>query len=111
MKLFSTNEVLCNEVLRNEVAFGKWFYLPFFIIYAIMFPVMKMKKVILGIFGTLLALVLVVAIVLVGNTFMFYSYYKENNSSMSTVQELYLQNLQYPEYWERDSLQVRSWKI
>jgi hypothetical protein len=43
---------------------------------------MKMKKIILGILGGLLSLVLVAAIVLVGNTFMYYPHYKENKEAV-----------------------------
>ena len=42
-----------------------------------------MKKTILIILGSLLALVLVAAIVLVGNTFMFYPHYKENKETVT----------------------------
>ena len=42
-----------------------------------------MKKTILIILGSLLALVLVAAIVLVGNTFMYYPHYKENKEAVT----------------------------
>lgn len=42
-----------------------------------------MKKTILIILGSLLALVLVAAIVLVGNTFMYYPHYKENKEAVN----------------------------
>ena len=56
--------------------------LPFAILYAIIISVMKMKKTIIIILGSILALVLVAAIVLVGNTFMYYPHYKEHKETV-----------------------------
>ena len=59
------------------------FHLPIEFIYGIIFSVIKMKKTILIILGSLLALVLVAAIVLVANTFMYYPHYKEHKEAVN----------------------------
>ena len=61
-----------------------------------MFLVMNMKKTILIILGTLVALVLVAAIILVGYTFLFYPHYKDIKEAVSIEpQKDYIKMMSY----------------